>query len=77
LPQKKNSFLRLFHSFRNNFVEEIFPIRALFRRENSIFYNNTIRSGLFPPKKPEQPLFLNFQIEFSWRKRARQVTHLS
>jgi hypothetical protein len=39
LPQKKSLvFWAYFIRFgkRNNFVEEIFSIRALFRRENSI-----------------------------------------
>jgi hypothetical protein len=36
---------------RNNFVEEIFSIRVLFRRENSIKkFKNNGRSFLFAPK---------------------------
>jgi hypothetical protein len=35
-----------------------------------------VRSGLFPPKKSKQPLFLNFEIEFSQRKRARMKNNL-
>jgi hypothetical protein len=59
-------FLRLFNSYRkkNNFVEEYEPFfveKTQF--ENSIFYNNTMRSGFSSQKTGT--LFLNFQIEFS------------
>jgi hypothetical protein len=79
LPQKKSLvFLGLFYSFRKKkqlcrrmfFNSSPFSSRKL-NLKTQFLYNNTTRSGWFPPKKPEKPLFLNFQIEFSRRKRAR------
>jgi hypothetical protein len=79
LPQKKSLvFLGLFYSFRKKkqlcrrifFNSSPFSSRQL-SLKTQFFYNNTTRSGWIPPKKPEKPLFLNFQIEFSRRKWAR------
>jgi hypothetical protein len=64
---------------RNNFVEEICSIRALFRRENSKNYkfeNSKITVVPFfaPKTEGHYPCCckkLSFQIEFSQRKRAR------
>jgi hypothetical protein len=61
---------------RNNFVEEFFSIRALFRRENSIWKfktTGTTRTFWEETTKTSNVVVKNwgFQIEFYRRKRAR------
>jgi hypothetical protein len=77
VSKKKNIFLRLFCSYRkkkqlcrrNFLISSPFSLRKLNLKTQ--FLQQHYPFLPFWEQKKEQPLFLNFQIEFSRRKRAR------